>query len=253
MKIFRNKKRDRLRKQPFPADWDEILRENFSLYLRLTGADRRELQGHIHVFLAEKQFEGCNDLEITEEIRVTVAAQACLLLLHRDTDYFPAMTSIFVYPTLFYADVAEADEYGIVSEYEEDRAGESWDYGPVVLSWEDALMGASEAEKGYNFRGFPILDDESKIVGILTSKDIRFSRSKRAPVADIMTTKVSCVRPDQSVDECMALMTARAVRHLPVLEDGRLIGVVSIGDMVNSIIHDQQFLIEELEHFIHGR
>jgi len=150
MKIFRNKKRDRLRKQPFPADWDGILRENFPLYLRLTGADRRELQGHIHVFLAEKQFEGCNDLEITEEIRVTVAAQACLLLLHRDTDYFPAMTSIFVYPTLFYADVAEADEYGIVSEYEEDRAGESWDYGPVVLSWEDALMGASEAEKGYN-------------------------------------------------------------------------------------------------------
>jgi Mlc titration factor MtfA (ptsG expression regulator) len=150
LKIFRNKKRDRLRGQPFPEEWDRMLRENFPLYRRLPEEDRPELQGHIHVFLDEKQFEGCNDLEINDEIRVTIAAQACLLLLHRDTDYFPAMTSIFVYPTLFYAEVVEENEDGVVSEYEEDRSGESWDYGPVVLSWEDALMGAAGEEGGYN-------------------------------------------------------------------------------------------------------
>lgn len=87
---------------------------------------------------------------MTNEMRVTIAAQACLLLLHRDTDYFPAMASIFVYPSLFVADVQEQDDAGIVSEYEEDLSGESWDLGPVVLSWEDALLGARGNEEGYN-------------------------------------------------------------------------------------------------------
>jgi CBS domain-containing protein len=67
-----------------------------------------------------------------------------------------------------------------------------------------------------------------------------------------MSTDVICARPDQSVEECMAVMTAKAVRHLPVLESGRLVGIVSIGDMVKSVIGDQKFIIEQLEHFIHG-
>jgi CBS domain-containing protein len=71
-------------------------------------------------------------------------------------------------------------------------------------------------------------------------------------VRDIMSTKPICARPDQSVEECMAVMTAKAVRHLPVLERGRLVGIVSIGDMVKSVIGDQKFIIEQLEHFIHG-
>jgi CBS domain-containing protein len=76
--------------------------------------------------------------------------------------------------------------------------------------------------------------------------------SQETLVRDIMSTKVICTRPDQSVQECMAVMTARAVRHLPVLEHGQLVGIVSIGDMVNSVIGDQKFIIEQLEHYIHG-
>lgn len=150
MKIRRKKKRLQLREQPFPAAWDEVLGRNFPLYTRLSDEDRRELQGHIHVFLDEKKFEGCGGLEMTDEVRVTIAAQACLLLLHRETDYFPVMKSVFVYPSLFFADVVEEDEAGIVSEFQEDRSGEAWDYGPVVLSWEDALAGAGGEEGGYN-------------------------------------------------------------------------------------------------------
>ena len=150
MKILRRKKREKLRAQPFPAEWDSVLCENFPLYTRLPEPDRKEMQGHIHVFLDEKRFEGCDGMEITDDVRVTIAAQACLLLLHRETNYFPVMTSIFVYPSLFYAEVIEEDENGVVNEYEEDRAGEAWDYGPVVLSWEDALTGASGEEGGYN-------------------------------------------------------------------------------------------------------
>jgi Mlc titration factor MtfA (ptsG expression regulator) len=150
VKIRRKKKRQQLRAQPFPGDWDAMLRRNFPLYSRLPDEDRGELHGHIHVFLDEKKFEGCGGLELTDEVRVTIAAQACLLLLHRETDYFPVMTSIFVYPSLFFAEVAEEDEAGIVTEFQEDRSGEAWDYGPVVLSWEDALVGASGEEGGYN-------------------------------------------------------------------------------------------------------
>jgi hypothetical protein len=150
LKIRRKKKRRELRARPFPAGWEAVLRQNFPLYARLADDDRAELQGHIHVFLDEKKFEGCGGLEMTDEIRVTIAAQACLLLLHRETDYFPAMKSIFVYPSLFYADVVEENEDGVVSEFVEDRSGEAWDYGPVVLSWEDALVGASGEEGGYN-------------------------------------------------------------------------------------------------------
>jgi Mlc titration factor MtfA (ptsG expression regulator) len=116
MKLFKNKKREQALARSFPDRWDAILRENFPLYVQMPEEDREELHGHIHVFLEEKRFEGCNGLEITDEIRLIIAAQACMLLLHRETDYFPEMQSIFVYPTLFYADKVEEDEFGIVSE-----------------------------------------------------------------------------------------------------------------------------------------
>ena len=75
----------------------------------------------------------------------------------------------------------------------------------------------------------------------------------REIVREIMSTRVVFARPEQTVEECMAIMTAKAVRHLPVLEDGHLVGLVSIGDMVKSVIADQKFTIEQLEHYIHGR
>ena len=72
-------------------------------------------------------------------------------------------------------------------------------------------------------------------------------------VRDVMSTTVVVARPDQTVEECKAIMTAKAVRHLPVLENGHLVGLVSIGDMVKSVIGDQKFIIEQLEHYIHGQ
>ena len=78
-----------------------ILEQNVPLYGRLPEDDRTELHGLIQVFLAEKVFEGCGGLEITDEIRVTIAAQACMLLLHRDTDVYPELITILVYPTAY--------------------------------------------------------------------------------------------------------------------------------------------------------
>lgn len=125
---------------------------------------------------------------------------------------------------------------------------------PPEASVFDALKMMAE-----NDIGSLVVLDGDKLVGLITERNyareiiLKGRTSPQTLVRDIMTTKVSHVRPDQSVDECMAMMTVRTVRHLPVLEEGKLIGVVSIGDMVNSIIHDQQNLIEDLEHFIHSR
>jgi CBS domain-containing protein len=108
-----------------------------------------------------------------------------------------------------------------------------------------------------NIGSLVVLED-GKLVGVITERHyareivLKGRTSPGTRVRDIMSTKVIYARPDQSVQECMAVMTARAVRHLPVLERGRLVGIVSIGDMVKSVISDQKFIIEQLEHFIHG-
>ena len=117
----------------------------------------------------------------------------------------------------------------------------------------DALRVMAE----HNIGSLVVLDDD-KLVGVITERHyareiaLKGKTSQKTLVRDIMSTKVFCTRPDQSVQECMAVMTARAVRHLPVLEHGQLVGIVSIGDMVNSVIGDQKFIIEQLEHYIHG-
>lgn len=108
-----------------------------------------------------------------------------------------------------------------------------------------------------NIGSLVVLED-GKLVGVITERHyareivLKGRTSPGTLVRDIMSTKVIYARPDQSVEECMAVMTARAVRHLPVLEGARLVGIVSIGDMVKSVIDDQKFIIEQLEHFIHG-
>jgi len=117
----------------------------------------------------------------------------------------------------------------------------------------DALKLMAENDIG----SLVVLEDD-KLVGIITERHYAREivlKGKTSPgtlVRDIMSKKVICTRPDQAVEECMAVMTERAVRHLPVLEHGRLVGIVSIGDMVNSVIGDQKFIIEQLEHYIHG-
>src|SRR5437588_12527731 len=99
----KKRRRQQLQAKPFPAAWRSIINCNFPIFRRLPRADQTELLGHVQVFLAEKHFEGCGGLEITEEIRVTIAVQACLLLLHRKTDYFSRLISILVYPSGYQA------------------------------------------------------------------------------------------------------------------------------------------------------
>jgi Mlc titration factor MtfA (ptsG expression regulator) len=147
---MKRRRRNRLREKPFPPEWLRIIERNFPLYERLPAADQRELLGDIQVFLAEKHFEGCGGLEITDEIRVTIAAQACLLLLHRETDDYPRLDSILVYPSAYVAASVERYPGGIVGEGLSARLGEAWATGAVVLSWDDVRRGAADIHDGHN-------------------------------------------------------------------------------------------------------
>src|SRR3954462_13614163 len=116
-------RRRRVRMRPFPAAWESVIARNVAVFPRLPAKDQAELCEHVQVFLAEKYFEGCGGLAITDEIRVTIAAQACLLLLHRETDYYPRLRSILVYPTGYTAHEEQQIEEGIWEEGGEDRLG----------------------------------------------------------------------------------------------------------------------------------
>ena len=106
--------------------------------------------------------------------------------------------------------------------------------------------------------GALVVTDGDNIAGIITERDyarkvVLMDRSSKAtPVGDIMSRAVRFVRLDQTSDECMALMTERRMRHLPVIDHERLVGMVSIGDLVKNIIAEQQFTIQQLEHYISG-
>ncbi|GFE57188.1 zinc-dependent peptidase [Geobacter sp. AOG1] len=150
MLLITASRRKRLRSQPFPHDWERILEREVPIYDSLPTADRQELKGHIQVFLAEKQFEGAGGLSMTDAIRVIIAAQACLLLLHRETDYYPGLSSIVVYPDEYLAPFEEMDESGVVTTGTDRRSGESWEQGTLVLSWEDVQMAGVDGEGAYN-------------------------------------------------------------------------------------------------------
>lgn len=144
------RRRKRLRAQPFPAAWREILERRMPYFSRLPRSLQAQLEGHIQVFLAEKSFVGCAGLEMSDEIRVTIAAQACLLILNRNTYYYPSLRQILVYPGAFVIERLRPEPSGILQEERRALSGESWTHGQVIISWEDALEGAAIPDDGRN-------------------------------------------------------------------------------------------------------
>jgi Mlc titration factor MtfA (ptsG expression regulator) len=148
----RDARRRQLMAQPFPAEWERILRSRWRLYPRLPLDIRQRLQGCLHVLLAEKRFEPCGRLpEITEEMRILILGQAALLLAGRPAEehqFFPDLVSILVYPGSF-RDKGHRT-FSLREEAGEVRLGESWTSGSVVLSWHSVKRGASGDHEGLN-------------------------------------------------------------------------------------------------------
>ncbi len=143
-------RRTRIAARAFPAPWRKILQHRVPLVRRLPVDLQLQLKKLMQVFIAEKAFIGCAGLRVTEEMRVVIAAQACLLLLNRPTDYFGNVRQILVYPGAFVVQRTTTDSIGVQQEHRQALAGESWSQGQVILSWQDAMEGAAAADDGRN-------------------------------------------------------------------------------------------------------
>jgi hypothetical protein len=139
MQLLRRWRRRWLRSQPFSPAWRRILRDNVPICRHLPAPLQSALEQHVRVFLDEKCFEGCGGLAVTEEMRVTIAGHACLLLLNDPDDYYPQLGTVVLYPESFAAPVQATDHLGIVTETVEERLGESWEEGTVVLAWDSIV------------------------------------------------------------------------------------------------------------------
>lgn len=140
---WRRRRHRRLHRRPFPAAWRQLLRQRLALYQHLPPPLQRRLQGLIQVFVADVPFIGCQGLQVTDDMRVLVAAQACLLVLERagDGPPYPDLRQVLLYPGPFVVRAEHHNPGGVVSQAHEVRLGESWQHGQVVLSWPDALAG----------------------------------------------------------------------------------------------------------------
>ena len=148
-KLCRKLKRKNLAGKAFPEEWVKIIDANVPLYKRLPDSLKTELHGLIHIFLTEKSFKGCGGLEITDEIRVTIAAQASMLLLNRKTSCFRKLRNILVYPHTYVARSVSSN--GVIEiEGRSVRLGESWQNGPVVLAWDSVTGGTRNIADGRN-------------------------------------------------------------------------------------------------------
>ena len=134
----------------------------------------------------------------------------------------------------------------------EEKGHDVWSVGPkssVTVAIE--LMAEKEV-------GALLVMDGSRTVGVVSERDclrkvfLKGRSAKETEVAEIMTQRVICAPPAHSVEECMALMTDKRIRHLPIVENGQVVGVISIGDLVKAIIDEQQFIIDQLVHYITG-
>ncbi|MDG1872461.1 MAG: zinc-dependent peptidase [Mariniblastus sp.] len=142
---FKKRRRKKILSQPVPESWDLHFNRNVRLTWELSPPEVRRLQQIVQVIVAEKNWEGCDGLELTEEMQVTIAAQAGLMLLGVPGFYFDNVKTILVFPQAFSRQASSGSGEG-----QTHRAGEAWQGGPIVLSWRDTLRGGRDEDDGQN-------------------------------------------------------------------------------------------------------
>jgi Mlc titration factor MtfA (ptsG expression regulator) len=147
---LKRRRRRRLTAEPFPERWLRFLERNVAHYRYLDEREQAKLRDDLRIFRAEKNWEGCGGLTMTDEIAVTISAQACLLVLGLEHDYFQRVQSILVYPRPFGAGEERRGPGGLVTEGGPVRLGEAWYRGPVILAWSDVLEEGRHPHEGHN-------------------------------------------------------------------------------------------------------
>ena len=150
---FAERRRKKLTDQPFPPEWEEIVRRNVAHYCMLDAAEQTHLRTLIQVFCAEKNWEGCGGLELTDEIRITISAQACLLLLGIPHDYYRNVLSILVYPSVVVPPPRKIGFFeNVLAPVETSHPiiGQAFQQGPVIIIWDAVLVSGRHPESGHN-------------------------------------------------------------------------------------------------------
>ena len=144
------RRREHIASRPFPTAWRRILRRRVPLVQRLPVDLQLRLKAMMQIFLAEKPIIGCGGLEVTDDMRVTIAAQACLPLLGAHRGYYPELKQVLLYPGAFVVDRPAPGPGGVLMDQRRALAGESWVQGQVLLSWADVAAGAANPGDGHN-------------------------------------------------------------------------------------------------------
>ena len=193
------RRRARQRAQPFPTAWRRILRRRVPLVAQLPPHLQLRLKSHIQVFLAEKLFIGCQGQAITDEVRVTTAAQACLLLLgHERPDCYPRLRQVLVYPDTFVVQREHSAGAGLVREQRQVLSGESWSQGQIVLSWPEVLAGAADAHDGHNVALHEFAHQIDQDKGVADGRPWRPTVAKRRRWAAVMDAALQRLRAEPS-------------------------------------------------------
>jgi len=137
-------------RQPFPANYSRILRRNIPAYAGMPAHLQLQLKRLIKQFLHQKKFIGCDDFRMNDEVRVTIAGKACMLLLNRPASVFPDLKLVLVYPSAFIAPRTELGMGGIVTHANQTLSGESWSDGRVILAWDHVQPKGDDVVDGHN-------------------------------------------------------------------------------------------------------
>jgi MtfA peptidase len=193
-RALRNRRINQSAMMPFPDEWESILDKNVSLYRYLPDALREQLHNDIKIFINEKHFEGLGGLEITDEIKVTIAAEASMLLLNRKNSDYPKLSSILVYPSAYVTKQSTAVGEGVYIEGQSVRLGESWQHGSVVLAWDNVRQGAANSQDGHNVVLHEFAHQLDQEDGIADGAPILENRSSYATWARIMSKEYEQLR-----------------------------------------------------------
>jgi Mlc titration factor MtfA (ptsG expression regulator) len=183
---IKNRRRRRILAEPFPDAWVGHLENNFGYWRYLTSDEKDRMKQLIAVLIAEKYWEGCGGLMLTDEIKVTIAAQACLLLLNIQHDYYPMLKSILVYPSGYFAPGSRSVG-GIVSQGQMPVLGQAHHRGPVILSWQHARQGGRNPYEGQNLVYHEFAHKLDMADGVVDGTPVLESREQHQQWVQVMT------------------------------------------------------------------
>ena len=194
--VIRENKRKKIMKNPFPREWENYLKESYTLYSKLPGELQQDMKNKIKVFLNEKTFFGCEGLEVTDQMRTLIAAQACLLILNRRTTFYPKLRSIFVYPTSYLAKRVSVNS-GIVTEKTQVTLGESWGSGELVLTWDTSVHGAKNMYDSRNVVYHEFAHQLDQEDGVADGAPVLENRSSYASWARVLSREFENLKKEK--------------------------------------------------------